>query len=404
MKYIVILGDGMSDLPVPELGGRTPLMCADKPNMDALARVSEIGLAKTVPDSLKPGSDIANLSVMGYDPEVYYTGRSPLEAISMGIDLKSTDTTFRCNLVTLSDDQPYEEKAMVDYSADEISSEEARQLIEYVNSHFGSESLKLYPGVSYRHCLVWSGFNGRTSLTPPHDISDKKIGDYLPKEDGSGTLLFLMKKSHPLLSEHPVNKDRVKRGLRPANSLWFWGQGKKPALKPFKELYGVEGAAISAVDLIKGIAIAAGMRSIDVEGAMGNISTNFRGKAQAALEALGEGCDYVFIHIEAPDECGHRREVEGKVKSIELIDRDVLGTILKGMEGKDFNLLIMPDHPTPLSTRTHSREPVPYLLYRSGRPYPSKAQSYDEESAKQSGNFVGRGPDMMSKLLGPAQY
>ncbi|NLK18023.1 MAG: cofactor-independent phosphoglycerate mutase [Clostridiales bacterium] len=400
MKYIVILGDGMSDLPVPELGGRTPLMVAKKPNMDALAKVSEAGLVKTVPDSLKPGSDIANLSVMGYDPELYYTGRSPLEAISMGIELKDTDTTFRCNLVTLSANQPFEEKIMIDYSSDEISSQEARRLIEYAGPRLMGGPLRLYPGVSYRHCLVWSGFEGKPDLTPPHDISEKKVGKYLPKGEGSEVLLDLMKKSYPLLSEHFVNRERVKRGLRSGNCLWFWGQGKKPSLKPFKQMYGVEGAAISAVDLIKGIAKAAGMRSIDVEGATGTLTTNFGGKVRAALDALEEGCDYVYIHIEAPDECGHRREVDGKVRAIELIDEKVLGPILEGMEGKDYNLLIMPDHPTPLSTRTHSRDPVPYLLYRSGRPYPSKASSYDEESAKDSGNFVGRGTDMIKKLLG----
>lgn len=400
MKYIVLLGDGMSDLPVPELGGKTPLMAAKKPNMDALARVSEVGLVKTVPDSLKPGSDIANLSVMGYDPEVYYTGRSPLEAISMGIELKDTDTTFRCNLVTLSVDEPFEEKVMADYSSDEISSEEARKLIEYAASRLAGGALKLYPGISYRHCLVWSGFDGKPELTPPHDISDKKVGNFLPKGEGGEVLLELMKKSYPLLSEHPVNREREKRGLRPGNCLWLWGQGKKPCLKPFKELYGIEGAAISAVDLIKGIAKAAGMRSIDVEGATGTLSTNYLGKAQAALRALEEGCDYVYIHIEAPDECGHRREVEGKVRAIELIDEKVLGPILEGMAGKDFNLLIMPDHPTPLSTRTHSRDPVPYLLYKSGQPYPSKASSYDEASARESGNFVERGPEMIKKLLG----
>lgn len=398
MKYIVILGDGMSDMPVPQLGGKTPLMAAKKPNMDALAKVSEVGLAKTVPDSLKPGSDIANLSVMGYDPEVYYTGRSPLEAISMGIELADTDTTFRCNLVTLSEDEPFEEKVMVDYSSDEISSEEARQLIESARSLLKGSPLKLYPGVSYRHCLVWPGFDGKPSLTPPHDISDKKIGQYLPKGGGSDILLELMKRSYPLLSAHPVNIERKKRGLRPGNCLWFWGQGKKPLLKPFKELYGIEGAAISAVDLIKGIAIAAGMKSIDVEGATGTLKTNFLGKAQAALKALEEGCDFVYIHIEAPDECGHRCEVEGKVRAIELIDEKVLGPILEGMAGKDFNLLIMPDHPTPLATRTHSRDPVPYLLYRSGKPYPSAASSYDEESASRSGNFVEKGWEMIKKL------
>lgn len=401
MKYVVILGDGMSDLPVPELGGKTPLMCAKKPNIDTLVRFSELGLAKTVPDSLSPGSDTANLSAMGYDPEVYYSGRSPLEAVSMGINLKDTDTTFRCNLVNLSDEQNYEDKIMMDYSADEISTEEAEKLIKYAASVFNNDFLKLYNGISYRHCLVWSGLENVFDLTPPHDISDKKIGEYLPVGDGSEILKDIMKKSYDVLKNHSVNIERVKRGLKPANSLWFWGQGKKPALKPFKELYGLKGAVISAVDLIKGIAICAGMKSIDVEGATGNLKTNFKGKADAALNILSQGYDFVYIHIEAPDECGHRHEIEGKVHAIELIDSLIVKTVVEGLRAKNepFTILIMPDHPTPLTTKTHSRDPVPYLLYRSDKQYNSESDSYDENTAKQSGNNIDKGCNMIKRMI-----
>lgn len=401
MKYAVILGDGMADLPVNELGGKTPLQYANKPNIDSLAKVSEMGLVKTVPDGMKPGSDIANLSAMGYNPEKYYSGRSPLEAVSMGIKLKDNDSSFRCNLVTLSDDSDFNNKIMEDYSADEISTKEAAEIINYAAEIFNGNGLKLYNGISYRHCLVWENFTQEITLTPPHDISCKAIGEYLPQGNNGNVLLSIMQESNKILSSHPVNINRVKNGLKPANCLWFWGQGRRPQLMPFKELYGKSGAAISAVDLIKGIAICAGMKSIDVEGATGNINTNFKGKADAALEALNSGTDFVFIHIEAPDECGHRREINNKVRSIELIDNLVVKTIKEGLDktGEDYKLLIMPDHPTPLSTGTHSSDPVPYLLYNSKQPYSSHACCYDEITAKQSGIYLEEGHKIISKLF-----
>lgn len=400
MKYVVILGDGMSDLPVPELSNKTPLMCAEKPYMDMLAKVSEVGLVKTVPDSLSPGSDTANLSAMGYDPETFYTGRSPLEAVSMGIKLSEGDVTFRCNLVNLSDGGAYSDKTMVDYSSDEITTEEAKVLIEYVDSVFRTEKIRLYSGISYRHCLVWEGYKGKLQLTPPHDITLKPIKEHLPQGSQGDVLLSMMQRSYELLSEHKINKDREKRGLKPANSLWFWGMGTKPMLTPFAEKFGVKGAAISAVDLIKGIAICAGMDSIDVIGATGNIHTNFRGKADAALNALSSGTDMVYLHIEAPDECGHRHEVENKIRSIELIDKHIVKTVYEGLKatGEDFSILIMPDHPTPLVTRTHSKDPVPYILYRSDREF-SGADSYDEEKAALTGVYIDKGYTMMSKLI-----
>jgi 2,3-bisphosphoglycerate-independent phosphoglycerate mutase len=392
VKYIVILGDGMADYPLAELGNKTPLQAAHKPNMDFLAGRGEVGLVKTIPDGMNPGSDTANLSVMGYDPRKYYSGRSPLEAASIGIQLSDKDVTYRCNLVTLSDEEKYEDKIMVDYSSDEISTAEADELIQYLSGHFKKLGIELYTGVSYRHCLVLREAETGTNLTPPHDISDKCVHGHLPK-DGNAELLFrMMKESYELLKDHPVNQKRIQNGKRPANSVWFWGEGRKPALSPFYEKYHKKGAVISAVDLIKGIALCAGMESIDVEGVTGNIDTNFEGKAAAALDALANGADFVYIHIEAPDECGHRREIGNKVRSIELIDEKIAGPIVKEMNNRqdDFSIMILPDHPTPLSLRTHTAEPVPYLIYRSSRETGSGAK-YDEESAKNSGLFVAEG-------------
>lgn len=392
MKYIVILGDGMADYPLAELGNKTPLEAAHKPNMDFLAGRGEVGLVKTIPDGLKPGSDTANLSVMGYDPRKYYSGRSPLEAVSIGIALTDEDVTYRCNLVTLSDSERYEDKVMVDYSSDEISTPEADELIGFLGGHFKKLDVELFTGVSYRHCLVLRDAETGTNLTPPHDISDKCVGDHLPK-DGNARLLFqMMKMSSELLKDHPVNLKRIQNGKRPANSVWFWGEGRKPALSPFYEKYQKKGAVISAVDLIKGIAICAGMKSIDVPGATGNIDTNFEGKTAAALDALANGDDFVYIHIEAPDECGHRHEIGNKVRAIELIDEKVAGPIINEMKKRqvDFSVMILPDHPTPLSLRTHTSEPVPYLVYRSGRETESGAK-YDETYAMNSGRFISEG-------------
>ena len=399
MKYAVLLCDGMADLKVPELSDKTPMEAANKPNMDALAAHAEIGLCKTVADGLKPGSDVANLTVMGYDPAVCYTGRSPLEAASIGIDMSDTDVTLRCNLVTLSDEDNYTAKTMVDYSAGDISSAEAAEIIKSVQEAFGNDIYRFYSGVAYRHCLVVK--NGTTelgNLTPPHDISGRVIGEYLSDSENAAPLIDMMKKSYGLLKDHPVNKEREAKGLRPANSIWLWGEGRKPQLENFEAKNGVKAGVVSAVDLIKGIGKLAGMTVAEVPGATGYIDTNFEGKAASAAELLRSGCDLVYVHIEAPDECGHRGEIQNKVKAIELIDQKVLPVLLDELnKSEDYRILIMPDHPTPLSTMTHSSQPVPYLLYHkkgevSGRPF-------NEESAAQSGIFIEYGPQIMDKLI-----
>lgn len=400
MKYVVILGDGMADYPVPQLNNKTPLQYAKKPNIDSLSKNAEVGMVKTIPDGIPPGSDAANLSVMGFDPRKYYTGRSPLEAVSIGLKLSDTDVALRCNLVTLSDEEDYTEKTMVDYSSDEISTGEAKELIAAVNAQFKKDNICFYPGISYRHCLVWS--NGLTglNLTPPHDISGKKVTNYLPKGESNKILLDMMVKSYDILKDHPVNKARIAKGLRPANSIWLWGEGKRPTLARFDEKYGIKGSVISAVDLIKGIGILAGLKNIEVEGATGNVNTNFLGKAEAALKELESGQDFVYLHVEAPDECGHRNEIENKVKSIELIDEKIVGTLLKGMEKyDDYKIMVLPDHPTPLSLMTHTAEPVPFLIYQKSKPSKSGTDSYNEELAKNTGIYFPEGYKLMDHFL-----
>ncbi len=390
----------MADYPIQQLDNKTPLQYAKKDNIDFLAQHSEVGLVKTIPDGIPPGSDAANLSVMGYNPREYYTGRSPLEAISMGINLSDTDVAIRCNLVTLSEDEDYNQKTMIDYSSDEISTEEARELINEVNRHLKSQNINFYPGISYRHCMVWN--NGATglNLTPPHDILEKKIANYLPKGENTKLLLDMMVKSYDILKNHPVNKARISKGLRPANSIWLWGEGKKPLLSKYYDKYKINGSVISAVDLIKGIGILAGLKNVDVEGATGNIHTNFIGKAQAALKELESGQDFIYLHFEAPDECGHRYEIENKVKSIEIIDEQVVGTILKGLEKyEDYRLLILPDHPTPLSLRTHTSDPVPYLLYQKSKPKMSGIAGYDEVQAASTNIFFEEGYRLMDHFI-----
>ncbi|HOQ02046.1 MAG TPA: cofactor-independent phosphoglycerate mutase [Acetivibrio clariflavus] len=400
MKYVLILGDGMADYPVPQLNNKTPLQYAKKPNIDSLAKNAEVGMVKTVPDDLSPGSDVANLSVMGFDPQKYYTGRSPLEAVSMGLELSDTDVALRCNLVTLSDEEDYSNKTMIDYSSDEISSAEAKELIEAVNARLKNDNFCFYPGISYRHCLIWSNGSTGLKLTPPHDISGKKIANYLPKGEINKPLLDMMVKSYDILKDHPVNKARIAKGLRPANSIWLWGEGKRPSLPRFDEKYGIKGSVISAVDLIKGIGILAGLRNIEVEGATGNIHTNFLGKAQAALKELESGQDFVYLHVEAPDECGHRNEIENKVKSIELIDEQIVGTLLKGMEKyDDYRIMILPDHPTPLSLMTHISEPVPFLMYQKSKPKDTGVESYSEDQAKNTGVYFAEGYKLMDYFL-----
>ncbi len=402
MKYLVMLCDGMADEPNTELQGKTPMELAHKPCMDALASVSEAGTCKTVADTMSPGSDVANLAVLGYDAKKYYSGRSPLEAASIGIDLKDTDVTFRCNLVTLSDEENYADKTILDYCADDISTEEARVLIEYVQENMGTEEFTFYSGVSYRHCLVWDNGNSTPGkLTPPHDITGKPIKDYLPTDIAKEKLLPLMEQSFNLLKDHPVNLRRISEGKRPANSIWLWGEGTKPLLDSFEKLYGLKGSMVSAVDLLKGIAICAKMASVDVEGATGYIDTNFEGKAQAAISEFKRGQDLVYIHVEAPDECGHRAEYKNKVRSIELIDEKVLTPVVNYLRecGEDFSVLVCPDHPTPLVTRTHSRKAVPYFIYRSNKTL-SGVEKFTESQAQSTGIHIEEGYTLMSHFIG----
>jgi len=373
---------------------------ARKPVFDALARRGEVGLAKTVPDGLKPGSDIANLSVLGYDPKLYHKGRSPLEAASLGIRMAPDDVALRCNLVTLSDEADYGDKTMLDYSAGDISSEEAAMIIETVQARFGDETFAFYPGVSYRHCLiVHGGTVDLGKMTPPHDISQKVIGGYLSDHQSAAPLVRMMRESYELLKDHPVNKKRVSQGKLPANSVWFWGEGTCTELPSFQSVSGLKGAVISAVDLMRGIGFLAGMNTPKVEGATGYIDTNFEGKARAAVEEWKNGCDFVYIHIEAPDECGHRGEPENKVRSIELIDERFLPIILKYLRDQgDFRLMILPDHPTPLTTMTHASDPVPYMIYDSARERDSGVASVNERTAAETGVFVEQGTELMKKL------
>ncbi len=399
MKYVVVLIDGAADTPVPELGGKTPLEVAKKPHIDTLASKGTMGMAITVPGDLPPGSDVANLSVFGYDPQKYYTGRSPLEAASIGVPLTLTDTTFRANLVTLSEDEPYKEKTMVDYSSDEISTEEAHQLIAAVNDALQTEDYEFYGGTSYRHLLVWHHRENNFSLTPPHDISDRVVGEYLPKDE---TLLTLMKKSYDILKDHPVNLARIQKGLHPANSIWIWGNGTKPALTTYQERFGIRGAVISAVDLIKGIGRCAELDVIEVPGATGTVQSNFDGKASAAMDALKNGADFVYLHMEGADEAGHRKEIENKVKTIELIDQKIVEPLLTYFKetGEDYHMLVMPDHPTPLAIRTHTSDPIPYILYRSEAEESYENRSYTEAEAAATGVVQPHAHLLMEQLLG----
>lgn len=378
-----MLCDGMADEPVEELGGKTPLEAAVTPNMDRLAKVSEIGMVRTVPEGMAPGSDTANLSVIGYDPKRYYTGRSPLEALSIGVDMAPDDVSFRCNVVTLSEEEEkYEDRKILDHSSDEISTEEAAVLLEALKEGLKRDGYEFYVGTSYRHLLIWK-HGSVVELTPPHDILTKRIGEFLPKDP---LLREMMEKSYEILNHHPVNEARRKNGLKPANSAWFWGAGTRPALKAFEELHGKTGAMISAVDLLKGIAVGAGMQNLMVEGANGGLHTNYTGKAEAAVKALTEdGFDFVYIHVEAPDEMGHQGKVKDKIRSIEWIDEKIIGPVTEKLskQGQDFRMLVLPDHPTPICVRTHTADPVPYLLYDSTK-NAQGAASYDEKHGMKS--------------------
>lgn len=397
MKYIVILGDGMADEPIESLGNKTPLEAAYTPNMDELSKMAQLGMAKTVPKGMSPGSDTANLSVMGYNPRKYYTGRSPLEALSIGVPMKETDIAIRCNIVTVSDDElPYEEKTIIDHSSDEISTADAAVLLEAVKEALSNEEFSYYVGTSYRHLLIWDK-GQRVELTPPHDILGQVIGQHLPKES---KLYEMMKKSYDVLNTHPLNIERKKKGLNPANSIWFWGAGTKPMLSSFEEKNQLKGAMISAVDLLKGIAVGAGMHNMEVEGADGTLHTNYEGKAKAAVEALTkDGFDFVYVHVEAPDEMGHQGSLERKRKAIELLDEKVIGPIKAGLDASKeaYRMLIMPDHPTPLRVRTHTSDPVPFLLYDSTSPL-KKQWSYNERESKE-GLYVEEGYTLMDMLF-----
>ena len=399
MKLAVILGDGMADWPVDELGGKTPLDVANHPFMDRFARNGAFGLVKTVPDGMKPGSDTANLSVFGYDPKRYYSGRSPLEAASLGIELKQTDVTYRCNLVTLSQESDIADTTMVDYSAGEISTEEARELILFLESELGSSGVYLYPGFSYRHCLVMNEAAIGAELVPPHDFSGKPVAGKLPTGTNAELLLRWMKRAYAILSDHPVNRARVAAGKNPANAIWFWGEGRRPALTPFFEKTGLHGAVISAVDLIQGIGRCAGMEVVKVDGATGTFETNFAGKAAAAVDVLKRGADYVYVHIEAADECGHHGQLKEKIYSIEQIDRQVIQPVYEYLErcGEDYAILVLPDHPTPLKIRTHSSNPVPFALYRKGD-CAGRKNRYTETAAKATGLYEPEGFRLVDRM------
>lgn len=398
MKYVIVLGDGMADEPIEQLGGKTPLAYADTPNLDALSKKSEIGMVHTIPDGMKPGSDTANLSVIGYDPRKYYSGRSPLEALSIGIPMKDTDIALRCNIVTLSEeDVPFEQKTIIDHSSSEISTEDCSVLLQAVAQELQTEEFKFYAGTSYRHCLIWD--KGEViELTQPHDVLGQVIGQYLPEKEA---FTRMMKRSYEILANHPINIERKKQGLNPANCCWFWGAGTKPKLSSFEEKTGKKGIMISAVDLLKGIAAGAGMAAAHVEGANGGLHTNYEGKVQAAAKALLRGgFDFAYIHVEAPDEMGHQGSVERKVQAIEFLDSRVIGPIVQKLEeaGEEFRLLVLPDHPTPIRLRTHTAEDVPYMLYDSTAPL-QKTWDYNEEEARRSGNRTAVGHTLIDRLF-----
>lgn len=407
MKYLVVLGDGMADYKIDELGGKTPLEAANKPCMDYIAQKGFNGVAKTVPDSMVPESDTANLAILGYDPEVYSKGRSPLEAASIGLEMSPTQYAFRCNVVTLSEGKSYEDRVMLDHSAGEITTEEADELIKAIDESMGNELRRFYTGVSYRHCLLWDnppGYDKNERIydfSRPHDIIGKFIKDYLPKGQVGDEYKKLFEKSVEILENHPINLKRKSNGKNIANSIWLWSPGKKPQLSSFGEKFGLKAAVISAVDLIKGIGLCAGMTSIDVEGATGNYKTNYSGKANAAIDAFKDGNDFVYIHLEGPDECGHTADVANKVKSIENIDSKVIAPVFEYLEscGEDFKILIMPDHFTPCSIRTHSHENVPFAIYDSRKDFSQGVESYSENNALKTGYYIPDGHNLLEKLF-----
>ncbi len=398
MKYVVVLGDGMADEPIEALGGKTPLAYAKTPVMDKISKLSEIGMVHTIPDGMSPGSDTANLSVMGYDPKVYYSGRSPLEALSIGVPMKDTDVALRCNIVTISEgDEPFEEKTIIDHSSSEISTEDCAVLLQEVMKALANETYQFYVGTSYRHCLIWDK-GSVVKLTPPHDVLGQVIGQHLPED---AVLREMMKKSYDILVNHPINIERKKQGLNPANCCWFWGAGTKPMLSSFEEKTGKKGVMVSAVDLLKGIAVGAGMGVALVEGANGGLHTNYAGKVDAAVNALvNEGYDFAYIHVEAPDEMGHQGSVERKVQAIEYLDEKVIGPVMEKLEqaGVEYRMLVLPDHPTPIRARTHTSDNVPYMLYDSTAKQ-DNAWNYNEEEGRASGNMEPVGHLLIDRFL-----
>lgn len=398
MKYVIVLADGMADEPLEQLGGKTPMEVAATPVMDKLAQLGQVGLVSTVPKGMKPGSDVANLSVIGYNPADCYSGRSPLEALSVGVSMEGTDVIFRCNIVTVTEDEPYEEKTILDHSSGEISTEDADILMDAVREAFNNEEFSFFTGTSYRHITVWK--NGEVlDFEPPHDHLGQVIGQFLPQNP---KFRAMMEKSFDILNNHPLNVKRAAEGKNKANSLWFWGAGTKPALQNFKSKTGLSGTMISAVDLLKGIAVGAGMQVVNVPGATGSLDTNYAGKAQAALDALlGEGSDFVYIHLEGPDEMGHQGELAHKIKAIEYIDEKIIGAVKDGLDaaGEDYRILVLPDHPTPIRCRTHTSDPVPYVLYDSTAAF-DQGCAFTEKSAKESGIFIDHGYELIQKLIG----
>ncbi|MBR3894469.1 MAG: cofactor-independent phosphoglycerate mutase [Clostridia bacterium] len=401
MKYLVLIPDGMADEKIEALGGKTPMEAANKPMMNMLAKNAIIGTVSNVPDGMVPESDTANMAILSFDPKIYSKGRSPLEAVSMGLEMQPDETAYRCNVVTLTDDGDYDDKIILDHSADEITTAEADKLIKALDAALGNEYRRFYTGVSYRHCLIWKNGNDKYDFMRPHDILGRRIGEYLPKKENGGEEFYrLMKDSFEILNHHPVNEARRARGLKPANSAWLWSPGKKPQLPNFREKWGLDAAVISAVDLIKGIGLCAGMRSIDVEGATGNVHTNYEGKANAAIEAFRDGSDYVYVHVEGPDECGHRAELENKVRSVELIDQKILKPVYDYLvsTGEEFRIMILPDHPTPIRLRTHTIDPVPFLIYDSAKKYDG-VEEFCEASAEAKNNYVSCGHTLMEKFI-----
>lgn len=401
MKYLILVCDGMADYPIDEIGGLTPMEKAHKPMMDSLAKRSLCGTVSNVPEGMVPESDTANIAIMSYDPKVYSKGRSPLEAVSMGLHMDDDDTAYRCNLVTLSEeDCTYEERTMLDHSADEITTAEADELIKALEAHFGRDGLHFYTGVSYRHCMIVKDGIEKYDFMRPHDILTQKITNYLPSDKDGEMFLKMMRESYDILEDHPINVARRARGLRPANSAWFWSPGRRPSLPVFKQKWGLDATVISAVDLIKGIGLCAGMESIDVEGATGNVHTNYVGKANAAIDAYKRGRDLVYLHVEAPDECGHRAELDNKILSVEKIDELILTPVYEYLKqsGEEFSILVLPDHPTPICKRTHTMEPVPYFIYSSDKDM-NGVELYSEKNCAAANNYVPAGYTLLDSFI-----